>query len=450
MSDFVVTPQWALVLAVQHGGPDAMSRVLKRGLRHEHLGEASDPAAKAFKLFETYFERGRLPTLQETALRTGAAVPSDVDASAYDLDAAIDHMAEAVMFRDLREGVGSALKIMRSDPAGGREKLLSVYESTGAWLKKEDLRGTNSPEWIAEMYQKFVKASQRKPGELLGLPYPWQCWNDASQGLQPGEMTVILAKRKVGKTWLTFIIADHIVKTAMKPGEKILYISPEMSESLVMSRSTAVNLRLDYARFRRGRLETAERKRLEELSKRAYDAQRPEIVWVYGRDLPNRDVRDIEALVREIQPVLVIVDSMYVLGDKNAKIYQRVLGTIERLALSLAADLRVPVLCTSQLSGSTGKREVKADADNAAYAKAIGDYADVVMGAFVPPESQDSRIIRGMEAREFEPLDFRIRFDLEQMRFDEIEVIEDDDEEDGGGARGSGRSGRPDDDAITY
>lgn len=227
----------------------------------------------------------------------------------------------------------------------------------------------------------------------------------------------------VHNTWATFAICDHILKTVAKPSDRILYVSPEMTEPLVMSRWTAVNLSLDYALFRKGKLEKSERERLDNYALTPVTEAAASVKWLYGKDMPNKSVRDIVAAVQEVDPLLVVVDSLYVLGDRRRKIYERTLETIELLALDLASDCEVPVLCTSQLSGKTEKGATNADADAAAYAKALGDYADAVLGIFVPPENPDTRILRGMEAREYQPLDLRINFDLKTMNFDEIEVI---------------------------
>lgn len=441
-SDFVVTPAWALVMAIHEAGPKGMSIALRRGLRAEHLGDAEDPAVKVYELFEKFHPKGALPSVPEIKLRSG--IPFE-EGAGFDLETAIDHMAHAIMFKELREGIGKSLKTLKKNPVEGREELSALVRKSARWERPNDPRGTNSAEWRGDMFARFLKAASRLPGELLGLPYPWESLNEKSLGLIKGELSALLAKRKTGKTWMTLAICDHIIKNAAKKGDKILYISPEMTEPLVMSRNTAVHLKLDYAKFRGGKLEASARKRLEDYANH-HEPGAPEILWFYGTDLPNRSVEDITVLAEQHEPILIMIDSFYCLGDRRKKMYDRTLESIERMT-----DLKTyaPVFLTSQFSADTKKKDTNSEADSAAYARALGDYVDALYGLFPPKQGRESRILRCMEAREFDPIDIRIGFDMTRMDFSEIEVI--DEEADAyDGADPAQAAGFVQDDAIEY
>ncbi len=124
--------------------------------------------------------------------------------------------------------------------------------------------------------------------------------------------------------------------------------------------------------------------------------------------------------------------------------WERTIENCELLKNDLCAQMDVPVLATTQFKGTMKKDSLNADADDAAYAKAIGDWADAMRGLFMNDEyeKEKRRVFRAMESREFRGVDLQIHFDLDKMCFDEIKVMDADTETPGGeitdGGGGSG------------
>lgn len=222
----------------------------------------------------------------------------------------------------------------------------------------------------------------------------------------------------------------HALHNDLAPGESILVASMEMSPALCYRRMAAIDLRLNYAALRSGRLTTDEEKKLYEWVERAKDVnQAKPTIHVFG---PNtmRSVEDIAAKAAELRPRCVAIDGMYILGSgQKAGMWERTLETVTQIKLDLCSGLDMPVLATTQFKGSKDKNELSTSADDAAYAKAIGDWADAMRGltSNSAMEAAGQRLFTGMESREFRAVDLLINFDLSTMNFDEMRVVDNSD-----------------------
>ena len=234
----------------------------------------------------------------------------------------------------------------------------------------------------------------------------------------------------VHNSWMVIVWAVHMWRNDLKPGEKILFVTMEMTELQIMRRMACIDLRVPWNDLREGKLDMHQKQKLDDWCEdRISDGNDPtkaNIIFATAKQCKN--TRDIGALVAEYRPVCVVVDSFYILGRGDGKsIYEKVLGNVEGLKLDVALQYDVPVLASTQLKGTLAKDALNADSDDAMGAKAIGDYADVTRGLFADQGLWDAqeRLWRGMEAREFKPRDVKINFNFDRMDFSEIEEITD-------------------------
>jgi replicative DNA helicase len=232
----------------------------------------------------------------------------------------------------------------------------------------------------------------------------------------------------VHNSWLVIVWTVHMWRKDLKPGEKILFVTMEMTELQIMRRMACVDLKLPWNDLREGKLDMHQKKALDDWCAdriaHAGDPSKSNIIFATSKQC--RTAKDIGALVAEIKPVCVVVDAFYILGRGDGKsIYEKVLGNVEALKLDVALQYDVPVLASTQLKGTIGKDTLSADSDDAMGAKAIGDYADVTRGLFADEElwTAQERLWRGMEAREFKPKDVHINFNFDRMDFSEIDEI---------------------------
>jgi hypothetical protein len=418
-----LTPDEKLIHAILQAGMEGYFKARRVGVKASIL---FDEARPIWELMEEMMKIGRLPSLTEIHLKTGMEIqqicPEPID---------VEYAAKYIVKRGLTSQLHSRLaplvtpEAINDDPFGTRDRLVQVYQDT-AWGLGSPV-SLNSRSAVEQLMAGYNKAASRGDS-LLGLSSPWPTQDSASLGLQPGELTVVFAKRKLGKSWLVIVWSVHMWRKDLKPGEKILFVTMEMTELQIMRRMACVDLRVPWNDFREGRLDMHQKKRLDdwcaERIASAHDPSKADIIFATSKQC--RTARDIGALVAEIQPVCVVVDSFYILGRGDGKsIYEKVLGNVEALKLDVALQYDVPVLASTQLKGTTAKDVLQADSDDAMGAKAIGDYADVTRGLFADEElwTAQERLWRGMEAREFKPKDVHIHFNFDRMDFSEIDEI---------------------------
>ena len=440
----LLTPDMKLVHAVLQVGLPAFFKARRAGIKSSML---FDEAPSIFDLMEQVASQGRLPSLNEVHLATSHQI-DQVCPEPLDLSMCIEFIKKRTLVTQLNQQLGQVANIVNDDPQKAINQLSDIITKAN-WTKGDPYSG-NSVASIEELESAYKRAES---SGLLGFSSPWPTVDEASRGLQDGEITVLFAKRKVGKTWLTLAWATHIWRKDLKPGEKILIVSMEMSPRQVLQRMAAIDLKLSYKAFRDGRLTTAEKGLFYDWCLRRKNAppEDPNFIILGSNEI--RTARDISVAVGEHRPKIVCVDSFYILGRASGKpLHERILANIQDLKLEVAAGCNVPVLASTQLKGTTGKDVLVADSDDAMGAKAIGDYADATRGLFMDRElkAANQRLWRHMEAREFEGKDVKIAFDLQKMSFGEIEEIKDAgqrekerkaSEKNGGGGGGGGEGG---------
>lgn len=433
-----LTPDEMLIHSILQGGLKTYYAARSLGVRQEIL---FDEARTIWLLFERMSASGRLPSLTEIRLVTGHNIPA-IHSDALDVTLCAEKLVKRGLSAQLNEMLGSIMQKdqINLDPIKVRDSLTDVVKET-AWSYGEPY-SLNTRSSLDELVDYYARAESRRGG-LQGLSSPWPTMDLASLGLQDGELTVIFAKRKVGKSWIVIVWTVHMWNQDLKPGEKLLFVTMEMTPLQVLRRMACVDLRLGWDDFRGGRLTSYEKTRLTDwVDKRMAAGPDDSNIVIVGSN-QVRTIKDLSAVVGEHKPKAVIVDSFYILGRASgASIYERVLANVQGMKLDIALKHNVPVLASTQLKGTTNKDVLTADSDDAMGAKAIGDYADVTRGLFVDAEykAAGQRLWRGMESREFVGRDVKINFNFRTMDFSEIEEIDPGNE--------SGRSGgndEPDD-----
>jgi replicative DNA helicase len=238
----------------------------------------------------------------------------------------------------------------------------------------------------------------------------------------------------VHNTWLLLAWMVHILRNDLKPGESILIVSMEMPRKAIYRRMAAIDLKLCYKDFREGTLTVEEEKRLDDWVEdmMTEDPTRPTIHVACADTVSS--TQDICDKVAEHNPRCVGIDGMYILGrDKKQSMWERTITNCSEIKIDLCTGMNIAVLATTQFKGTMKKDALDADADDAAYAKAIGDWADAMRAAFMNStyEKDKKRVFRALESREFQGVDLLINFNLDTMDFSEIKIMDAPDEEEG-------------------
>lgn len=442
-----VHPDRALIYSIMQGGVAAFQHAKSLGVSAEHLVSPEDRTIFD-AMNDVFLPKGKMPSVSN--IRQHYKIDIDEPTAEFDVDLCSQEIMKRALMSRLNDGLAPIDEMIPRDPFGARDALGQLVKETN-WSLGSVMR-TNSPNTIEKIRQLYLDAKARDGG-LLGLSSPWPSRDKASLGLQPGEVTVMLAKRKSGKTWLLLKWVEHIwnaVKpngeSELGPGDCILVVSMEMPALQVYRRLFAIHQKLDYEKFRAGQLDESDETRFLDWCEQMItpDPSRPEII-VAASDR-CRTVDDIVGLTAQYRPKAVFIDSFYILEVPHSRLqmWERMIYNIKSIKLDIAVGFNIPVVTNTQLSGQVKKGDMNAEADAVAYAKAIGDYADAIDGIFGNTEFRGNgrRILRGMEAREFKTIDLEIHFDPGTHNYGEIKVLDKVEEGDGQSLDSTG----PDDD----
>lgn len=444
-----MSPDRSLIHAILAQGVKALFIAAKLGIGPEHL---FDENRTVYAFIDDFLTKGRVPTIEEVRIGTSVELDPEIDGTKIDVETCAKALVKRALGKQLSSGINRVIELLRTDPIGARDSLSQLLtDSTWSIGQFATLPDASTVEDIRCLY---LEAERRK-GQLLGWGSPWPSMDKSSLGLQNGELNVLFAKKKLGKTWCKLAWVEHIWNKEMTPDDRILFVSMEMQPRLVYRRFSALHLKLDYESYRSGTLKPEDRTKLmswcDDLKNGVLD--KPRLTVISSSEAPS--VRALCPIVAQLKPKLVVIDSFYMFQNKGEGQWEKTLRNVQDMKIRLANGFDIPVLASTQLKGTIKRDVVEADTDDAAYAKAIGDYADASRGLFgtLDHMRDNRRIWRGLESREFKPIDLLINFNLQTMDFSEIQQLEegqtgydkkpDDDDDDGDGEKKRDTDKRP-------
>lgn len=379
-----------------------------------------------FVLDYTKKHTGRLPVLSTVLRRTGVKLksrPKLDSADSYAKEIRSRYVGQVVV-----KEIQSVNKALREDPEKAAIRLQRAASHVkAAKLLRNDLIVNMADPKAVEVRKKRY-AETKKFGRILGLDLPWPTLNDRSLGLHGGELCVLAGATGVGKTMaLLKIIAHNWLKDV-----PTLLVSPEMPIDQMERRLDAMACNLAYERLRRGELGIGGEEKYEKFLD---DLKNKTPLWIVDMRTV-RTIDDVSALALDLDVKFVCIDGIYIMaqssgsgrGDDKAR-WERTIDVVASAKTS-AKLTNLPFVVTTQLSTSMKAHALTATVNDLGYAKGISQWADIVLAYFMNKKLRKNkkRIMRTLKARDFEPIDLLINFDMEHMNFDEVGIVE------GGGA----------------
>lgn len=232
----------------------------------------------------------------------------------------------------------------------------------------------------------------------------------------------------VHNTFLAIIVARH----AHLCGKRVLIISPEMNAIEVGERFFAIDASVSYSDVISGSLSqlpgqdgrSAEERYFEALDSRAGELDGPYIL----DDEDKLTASSLEAAIAKIGPDLVAIDAAYLLRIGRGSRYDRIIEVVEWMR-HVSKVFHVPVLATSQLNKESEKKgqggmqgvamtdTISWDAHNLFALKQTTEMRDDGKLSIIPIK------VRRM-AKLWGKAEIDVMWDLERMRFDEIDATD--------------------------
>ena len=197
-------------------------------------------------------------------------------------------------------------------------------------------------------------------------------------GFHPTELVLLAARPGMGKTSFALNILLHAEKFSKKA---VVFFSLEMSREQLATRLLSSEAFLDNKKLMTGRLNQ------DDWDKVTLAATALSHTSIYIDDNPSLSVADMNAKCRRMENLgLVIIDYLQLMQSSgmgrsySGENRQQVVADISRALKIMAKELRVPVLCLSQLSRANESRSDKRPMlSDLRESGAIEQDADVVM-----------------------------------------------------------------------
>jgi replicative DNA helicase len=302
------------------------------------------------------------------------------------LSIAVPNAAHAVYYADivahksiLRKLITASTEILRSsyEQVDEPKKLLSDAEQ-----KIFEISDGRSSRQASSIKDILHEAMSRMDARMDGTHVDGACFtgfkdfDDMTGGLHNGELIILAARPSMGKTALAMNMSENVALQDQKP---TLFVSLEMSGIELADRMLCSLARVNGHRLRNGTISSDDRNRLYQKANEISSSP------LFVDDSPSRTVSEIAAAARRIRRRvglnLIVIDYLQLIEPDNPRDQrQEQVAKIARRLKGLARELKVPVLCLSQLNRQAeDSKDHRPRLSHLRESGAIEQDADVVM-----------------------------------------------------------------------
>ena len=267
----------------------------------------------------------------------------------------------------VQEGSGSAQEVLEA----AEQRIYAIRQGRSA----QGLEHISSV--ILEVYERLNELAARGsavPGLSTGLPN----LDRAIAGLNDSDLILLAARPGMGKTSMALNMVLHVGKTT---GKSVAVFSLEMSREQLAMRLISGEAFVDNGHLTTGRLSEEEWERIAAASASLNETN------ILIDDNPSLTVADMNAKCRRVDNLgLVVIDYLQLMTAAGGDVHhsgenrQQVVSDISRALKIMAKELKVPVLCLSQLSrGPESRQDKRPMLSDLRESGAIEQDADIVL-----------------------------------------------------------------------
>lgn len=299
---------------------------------------------------------------------------------AVQVEDAVQDAVEAVQDRNF----DGALQIMQ-------ERVSTIYQE--AQVGTSDLHLHKNPQSRYEAYL----AMENTAHALLGLPTGFEKIDEATAGLQGGQLITVIAPPKTGKSMVLLQTAINIHKIH----HDVLFQSFEMSNNEQQTRHDAMRSGVSHNRLRRRTLTQSEKNDYEKCMQEM--AQIPN-VFTMTDAVQGITVTALAAKLEQIKPEVAFIDGVYLMQDEQTGEANtpQALTNITRGLKRLAQRMDIPIVISTQtlLWKMKGNR---VSADSIGYSSSFFQDSDVILGLEQIENQPENRLLKIVASRNCGP-----------------------------------------------
>lgn len=314
-----------------------------------------------------------------------------------DVQDSIDYLLDTMVdFRRrllTRQGLEAAVEQLQEN---NHDAALIAMEATIAKVNEQGVAGTHEIDLTKNTEQRYKDYQALQNQEFLGIPTGFTKIDEATAGLQGGQLITIIAPPKTGKSQIALKMAINVHQQGFSP----MFQSFEMNNHEQQQRHDAMRANISHGRLRRGKLLPAEENRYIDILNTMEKEQSFHLVdAVHGIT-----VSALSAKIEQTKPDIVFVDGVYLMldevtGEMNTP---QSITNITRALKRLAQKINKPVIITTQTL-LWKMRAGKVTADSIGYSSSFFQDSDVILGLEPVEEDEDIRLLKIVASRNCGP-----------------------------------------------
>jgi replicative DNA helicase len=336
-----------------------------------------------------------------------------------DVSDSIEYLIDEVIANRRKIAVTDTLRkaVELIDRAQAHEDALIAMQRGLIQIEEEGLNDNRDIDLTNDPEQRWREYLERKnlPNGLRGFPTGFPTIDKATSGLQAGQLVVVVAPPKTGKSTLALQVAHNIHMSGHVP----LFQSFEMSNIEQVNRYDAMRARISHQRLLTGTLTKEEEARLEYKLKNLKEMEHK--FWLADSG-GGSTVSGIASKVQMLQPEILFIDGVYLMIDEQSGEANTPLAitNLTRSLKRLAQRFQIPIVISTQaLTWKMKKGNVTAD--SIGYSSSFFQDADVLFGLQREDDNiDDTRILKVLASRNSGPTEVSMIWDWETGQFREM------------------------------
>ena len=337
-----------------------------------------------------------------------------------DVQDSLDFLVDqAVAFRRkllVRQGLEESVdKLTHNDHEGA----LVAMEAAINRVNLQGTKGTNEVDLVKDAEDRFAEYQALANHTMLGIGTGFDTMDEATAGLQGGQLITIIAPPKTGKSQIAMAVAINVHKQGKMP----MFQSFEMTNREQQQRHDAMRAQVSHGRLRRGKMLQDEEARYLDMLKDMGQMQTP----FHLVDAVNGlTVASLSATISKLKPEVVFVDGVYLMMDEQTGEMNtpQSITNVTRALKRLAQRHDIPVVITTQTL-LWKMRGGKVTADSIGYSSSFFQDSDVIFGLEPVPDVEDMRNFKIVASRNCGPQEVSMVWNWETGCFHEEKTIND-------------------------
>ena len=279
------------------------------------------------------------------------------------------------------------------------EAALQAIEQALTSIHQEGTPGTSDLILSRDPANRFreYEDAEKQAGSLLGLATGFEKIDEATAGLQGGQLVTVIASPKVGKSQVLLQTAINI----HEDGHNVFLQSFEMTNSEIRDRHDAMRAHTSYNRMRRRILTIPEKNDYREMLERMSQMSNQ---FVLSDSSTGITVEALAAKIEQHKPDVAFIDGVYLMfdsqtGESNTP---QALTNITRSLKRLAQRLKIPIVISTQtlLWKMRGK---KVSADSIGWSSSFFQDSDTIFGLEEIEDDSELRLLKVVASRNCGP-----------------------------------------------